>query len=134
MERGNVTSNRRVRRRRPRSVRPITWAAAVVGTLLLVGLALALKPSPSGVAAASPAPAVTFAQVQAVINQRCVMCHNADVQNKNVALHTEPLVRQQAQAIYQQVVVQKLMPLNNATQITEDERALLKRWHEAGQP
>jgi uncharacterized membrane protein len=24
------------------------------------------------------------------------------------------------------------MPLNNATQITEDERALIKRWYEAG--
>jgi len=29
-------------------------------------------------------------------------------------------------------VVLRLMPLNNATQITEDERALIKRWYEAG--
>ena len=28
----------------------------------------------------------------------------------------------------------KLMPLNNATQITDDERALVKRWYEAGAP
>jgi uncharacterized membrane protein len=113
---------------------PAPWGAAVVGTLMLVGLAVALKPSPSGIAAAPAAPAVSFAQVLAVINQRCVMCHNADVQNKNVALHTEPLIRQQAMAIYQQAVVQKLMPLNNATQMTDEERALLKRWHESGQP
>jgi hypothetical protein len=39
MERGNVTSNRRVRRRRPRSVRPITWAAAVVVPVVAGGLA-----------------------------------------------------------------------------------------------
>jgi len=29
-------------------------------------------------------------------------------------------------------VVLKAMPLNNATQITDDERALIKRWFEAG--
>jgi len=26
------------------------------------------------------------------------------------------------------------MPMNNATQITEDERALIKRWFESGAP
>jgi uncharacterized membrane protein len=31
-------------------------------------------------------------------------------------------------------VVLKLMPLNNATQITEQERSLIKRWYEAGAP
>jgi uncharacterized membrane protein len=34
--------------------------------------------------------------------------------------------------IYQQAVVTKQMPMNNATGITEDERALIKRWYEAG--
>jgi uncharacterized membrane protein len=32
------------------------------------------------------------------------------------------------------VVLQRLMPLNNATQITEAERALLDRWVQAGAP
>jgi uncharacterized membrane protein len=54
------------------------------------------------------------------------------VQQKNVALHTEVLIRQHAQAMYQQVVVLKLMPLANATQITDDERVVIKRWFEAG--
>ena len=44
------------------------------------------------------------------------------------------MIRQHAQAIYQQAVLLKQMPLNNATQITDDERALIKRWVEAGQP
>jgi uncharacterized membrane protein len=34
--------------------------------------------------------------------------------------------------VYQQAVVQKTMPQNNATGITDDERALLGRWFEAG--
>jgi uncharacterized membrane protein len=109
------------------------WAAAAAGVLLLAGLAVALRPS--GSPATGPAPAmVEFGRVQAVINQRCVLCHNAQVQSKNVALHTEALVRQHAQAIYQQVVVLKQMPLNNATQITDAERAMLGRWYESGQP
>ena len=41
-------------------------------------------------------------------------------------------VRQQAQAIYQQVVVTRLMPMNNATGITEDERAVVGAWFAAG--
>ena len=76
-------------------------------------------------------PQVTLAQVQAVVEQRCVLCHNAQVQQKNVALHTPELIRQHAQNVYQQAVVLKLMPMNNATQITDDERALIKRWYES---
>jgi uncharacterized membrane protein len=63
-----------------------------------------------------------------------VICHNAQVQQKNVALHTPELIQQHAQQIYQQAVVLKLMPFNNATQITDTERALIKRWYEAGAP
>jgi len=109
------------------------WGVAAAGVLLLVALAVALMPAPGPAVGRAPA-AVGFAQVQTVINQRCVLCHNAQVQNKNVALHTEALVRQHAQAIYQQAVLLKQMPLNNATQITDDERALIRRWYDAGQP
>ena len=75
-----------------------------------------------------------FADVRAVVEQRCVLCHNAQVQNKGVALHTPELILQNAQALYQQTVVLKLMPFNNATQITDSERASIKRWFEAGAP
>ena len=51
---------------------------------------------------------------------------------KNMRVDSPELVKQHAQAIYQQVVVQKLMPMNNATQITDAERALIGRWFEAG--
>ena len=36
--------------------------------------------------------------------------------------------------VYQQAVVLKLMPMNNATGITDAERALIGRWFEAGAP
>ena len=111
------------------------WEHAVAGTLLLLGLAIWLAPPPPSAAAqAAAAKPVTFAEVKTVIDQRCTMCHNAQLQNKNIALHTPELIQQHAQAVYQQTSVLKLMPMNNATQITEDERALIQRWFEAGAP
>jgi uncharacterized membrane protein len=109
------------------------WEHAVVGSAVLAGLALWLAPPPPArPVAGAAAPAVpTLAEVKAVIDQRCTICHNATVMQKNVALHTPELIRQHAVSINQQVVVLRLMPLNNATQITDDERALIKRWFEA---
>lgn len=70
--------------------------------------------------------------VQKVMEQRCYLCHGAQVQMKNVRLDSAALVRQHAQSIYQQVVVTQIMPMNNATGITDAERALIKQWFEAG--
>jgi uncharacterized membrane protein len=109
----------------------VPWEYAAAGTLIIVGLAVALAPAPRAPAAAAPAQ-VTLAQVQAVVEQRCALCHNAQVQQKNVALHTPELLKQHAQSIYQQTVVLKLMPMNNATQITDAERDLIRRWYETG--
>ena len=39
-----------------------------------------------------------------------------------------------AQQIHQQVVITRLMPLNNATGMTEAERALVARWFAQGAP
>jgi uncharacterized membrane protein len=113
--------------------KPVSWAHAIAGTLVLLALAVWLAPKPSATAG-QPAAAVTFAEVKAVVDQRCVLCHNAQVQNKNIQLHTPALIQQNAQALYQQAVVLKVMPMNNATQITDAERAVLQRWFEAGAP
>jgi uncharacterized membrane protein len=116
---------------------PNRWELPFAAVLLivLVAVIVAPKPEPADAAAAPAAPAAPgseFAQVRAVIDQRCTMCHNAQVISKNIQLHTPELVARHAQAIYQQAVVLKAMPMNNATQITDAERALLKRWYEAG--
>jgi len=109
---------------------PWPWGYAAAGAVLIVALAVVLAPAPQSAAAA--ARPVTFAEVKAVVDQRCVLCHNAQVQQKNVSLHTPALIKQHAQMMYQQVVVLKLMPMGNATQMTDDERALFKRWFEGG--
>ncbi|MGM9490921.1 urate hydroxylase PuuD [Ideonella sp. YS5] len=110
------------------------WAAAAAGCVLLLALVVGLAPAPPAASAAATVAPPGVAEVRAVIAQRCVMCHNEQLQNKGVALQTEALVRQHAQAIYQQAVVLRQMPLNNATGITDDERALIRRWFEAGAP
>jgi uncharacterized membrane protein len=111
------------------------WEHAIAGTAMLGVLVVWLAPAPPGAAAiAAASQPMQFAQVKALIDQKCALCHNAQVQQKNVALHTPELIKQHAQGIYQQVSVLKLMPLNNATQVTEEERALIKRWFDAGAP
>ena len=118
-----------------RNGNPISYA--LVGLAVLVGVIVWLRPAPV-VAAAAPAPGsaaalpVSYARVQAVLEQRCYSCHGAQVQLKNMRVDSPALVKQHAQAIYQQVVVQKLMPMNNATGITDEERALIGRWYQGG--
>ena len=84
--------------------------------------------APAAAGSAPPGP-VSLAQAHAVVQQHCVMCHNAQLANKNVALHTPVLLQQHAQAVMQQTVVLKTMPLNNATQMTPAERDLIARWY-----
>ena len=110
--------------------KPVPWHYAAIGTVLLTGTLWAIRPAPQPVAAVV-APAA-FANLQAVVAQRCVLCHGPALQSKNVRLDSAEEIVKHAQAMYQQVVVLKVMPMNNATQITDDERALVKRWFESG--
>ena len=102
---------------------------AIAGVLVIVSVIVWLRPHAANAdAAAANAAVPTLAQVAPVIEQRCHTCHGAQVQMKNIRLDSEDLIRANAQNIYQQVVVTRQMPMNNATGITEDERALIKRW------
>ena len=116
----------------------VPWEYAAGGTLALLVVAVSLAPlpqaQPAQAAQAAQAAPVSFTEVRAVVTQRCVMCHNEQLASKNMQLHTPALIAQHAQQVYQQAVVLKVMPLNNATQITDAERALIKRWFETGAP
>lgn len=109
---------------------------ALVGMALLAGVIVWLKPAPAApaVAGAPKAAPVSYGELHKVMEQRCAMCHGAQLQMKNVRLDTAEGVKQHAQAIYQQAVVTKVMPMNNATGMTEDERALVARWFDGGAP
>ena len=109
------------------------WPFAAVGVVLIVGAIVAMAPQSappvSGSASSKPA---TFAEVKTVIDQHCLTCHGAQVQMKNVRLDSAGSIKLHAQNVYQQVSVSKQMPMNNATGITEQERALVARWYLAG--
>ena len=86
---------------------------------------------PGATATLSDSAEVTFEQVKTIVNARCLACHNAALAPKRIQFHEPQLIEQHAAEIYQQVVVQKTMPLNNATGITDEERAALGRWFKA---
>ena len=73
-----------------------------------------------------------YENLQAMLDRRCTQCHGAQLQLKNVRLDSPALVKQHAQSVYQQVVVTRLMPMNNSTGMLEEERVLVKKWFEAG--
>ena len=53
---------------------------------------------------------------------------------KGIRLDSPPDLKAHAAQVYQQAVMAKTMPLNNATGITDAERALIGQWFESGAP
>jgi uncharacterized membrane protein len=115
------------------------WPYAAVGVVVILGAIVWLKPVPSATNSIAgradstgASDQIGYKELQPVLAQRCYLCHGAEVQMKNVRLDSPQSVSTHAQAIYQQAVVTKIMPMNNATQITDAERALIKQWFEGG--
>ena len=106
------------------------WPYAAVGVVVLLALIVWLRPAP--VAAVALPETVDYAALKPVIEQRCVMCHGEALASKNVRLDSPEALKQHAQSVYQQVVVSKLMPMNNATGLTDEERALFGKWFRDG--
>ena len=119
-----------------RNKNPVAYAA--VGGILLLAVIVALAPAPKSVQTPVAGPIasapVGYAQVKVVLEQRCYTCHGEQVQMKNIRIDQPELLKTHSQAVYQQAVVTRQMPMNNATAITDDERALIARWFEAGAP
>ena len=105
------------------------WPFAAAGVVILLGVIAWMRPAPAPAAAAAPA-AVDYAQLKPILEQRCYSCHGEAVQMKNLRLDSAESVKSHAQQIYQQVVVTKIMPLSNATQMTDTERHMVARWFE----
>jgi uncharacterized membrane protein len=119
---------------------PARWELLFASVGLIVALMMLVSPrfaevGPSSASQAGTAdgkPLTQAQQVQSVVTQRCVMCHNAQLASKNVRLDSAQAIAAQAQQIHAQVNVTRLMPLNNATQMTSEERALIARWFTGG--
>jgi uncharacterized membrane protein len=122
-----------------RNGNPIRYALAGVAVILAVIVWLAPSSKPVQVAspqantpaASSPATAPVVADTAAILKiaeARCVMCHGAGLQSKNIRVDSAAALEKNAALVYQQVVVTKLMPMNNSTGITAAERQLIADW------
>jgi uncharacterized membrane protein len=113
-------------------------ASAVPAATAITAAPVTVENSKS-VPVASAASGVDFARVQEVIVQRCASCHSAQPTQAGFAtapagmmLQTPELIRQHAAKIYQRAVQTRDMPLANMTHMSDDERALIGAWFEAG--
>lgn len=111
--------------------------------LLLLALALAaavptLSACGGGSDDGGSSEPATFDEVQQIVEVRCLPCHS---QNPTVAGYEQAdlidfgdpnNLTANKEAIYQVVVVQKRMPFNNETGMTQEERDRIGSWAQPG--
>jgi uncharacterized membrane protein len=90
---------------------------------------------------ATVAEKVDWLKVKAVITQRCQVCHSATPKDTSfglfpggVSFDTDVQIQAKAARINQRAVIEKSMPKNNKTEMTQEERDLLGKWFAAGAP
>jgi len=112
------------------SLVPVFLALAV-----LAGIVTFFAPRESDRLSSMEVGTIQIATVQKIVNQRCSSCHaNSPTQAgfaappKGVVFETAEDIIRQAQAIHQQTVVTKAMPIGNLTGITDEERAAIDAW------
>ena len=113
------------------------WQYPALGAVLLGIVAWWTRPQ---IVALPPVEGVVnFNRVRAIVGQRCIVCHSPQPTYPGVTqppagvlLHTPQDLLTNAPRVYQQVVVTRIMPLGNVTQITEQERAVIAAWVTAG--
>jgi uncharacterized membrane protein len=117
------------------------WTAAgVAAAAVALGVLTRPPAAPVGMSG-SAGPAPSFAQVRAIVATRCAACHSEAPTEPGVTsaaggvtLDTPAQIRASAARIKVRVVEQRTMPLGNTTGMTDEERAVLGRWVEAGAP
>ncbi|WP_411885385.1 urate hydroxylase PuuD [Polaromonas sp. YR568] len=114
-----------------RNRHPLAYALA--GAAVIIGVIVWMKPAPTATAIpAAVSQGTGYEKVQTILAQRCYQCHGEQLQMKNVRLDSPAALKLHATQVYQQAVVTRLMPMNNATGITEAERQAIKWWFDAG--
>ena len=110
------------------------WWLPAAGVALLGGVAVALAPKSVAIGGDK----IAFVKVQAVLKERCVVCHAAQPTQpgfaqppKGILLETSEQVAANAPKIAE-TVGNKYMPIGNLTQMTDDERVLIATWFAQG--
>ena len=123
------------------------WPYLVAGLALLVAAIAVSVPVPkaplavvapaattSGTPSAPPMATGNTLRIQQIVSQHCLQCHGAAVQMKNVRLDSPEELQRHALAMYQQVALLRAMPMNNLTQMSDEERQVVAAWFKAGAP
>ena len=105
------------------------WIPASAAVAIAV-LAILIRPQNESAAGTATVP---FAQVANIVERRCAACHSdhptrVDAAPRGIKLDTPEEIKAEAQAIEQQAVQTKAMPLGNVTGMTQAERDVLGRW------
>lgn len=106
-----------------------------VSVIILLAAAYITAPKPSNVTCKE----VGFAEINVIIQQRCVSCHSSrptdDVYTSppnGLKYDTPEEIVAKKDLIMQRVVVTKTMPQNNKTNMTPEERDAIRCWLEQG--
>ena len=106
-----------------------------VSVILLLAVAYVTAPQASNTKCST----ISFAEVNAIIQQRCIQCHSSkptdDVYTappNGVKYDTPQEIAAKKDLIMQRVVVTKTMPQNNKTNMTPEERDVIRCWIEQG--
>ena len=116
----------------------VLWYLPVGGVALLsLALAVTLPKPVVPQAQAANAPVMKLADIQPILQQRCVACHSAHPTlmgsaPAGVLFDTPQEISTNAQRLYEQAVVLKAMPLGNVTKMTPDEREKIAAWFNSG--
>ncbi|MGZ8559549.1 MAG: urate hydroxylase PuuD [Chitinophagaceae bacterium] len=103
--------------------------------ILLLAVAYVTGPQPSHVKCKE----LSFAQVNAIITQRCISCHSSRPTDdfykaapNGVIYDTPDDIVKKKDLIMQRVVITNTMPQNNKTNMTLEERDIIRCWIEQG--
>ena len=103
--------------------------------MVLLAVAYVTTPQPSTTKCST----VSFTAINAIVQQRCVQCHSSQPTDDiykappNGVKYDTPLeIALKKDLIMQRVVVTKTMPQNNKTNMTPEERDLIRCWIEQG--
>jgi uncharacterized membrane protein len=103
--------------------------------IVLLAVAYVTAPQPS----TAQCKEVSFAEVNTIIQQRCISCHSSkptdDVYTappNGVKYDTPQEMINKKDLIMQRVVITKTMPQNNKTNMTPEERDIIRCWIEQG--
>lgn len=105
---------------------------AVMAVILLAIIAALIAPRSQ----TDDATASTFSQVRNVINARCTSCHSSAPVHPafpaaplGVIFDNDEQILVEADRIYQQTVVTRVMPIGNLTAMTNEERQIVAQWY-----